>query len=518
MSRNYKTLDKYYKMLSDEGLLVNYSSESNVLIKGLSYNSKHITEGTLFVCKGLNFKEAYLMEALKKGAVAYVCEEGSLLSKGEPVNFDGKAVPRLVINDMRTAMTKLGSLFYDNVWNDKLTLIGITGTKGKSTTATFVKAIMDDYYLEKGEPDIGFLSGIYNYDGSERKSSEKMTTLETLELHDHLARTVDNGLKCLVMETSSQAIKYKRTEALHYKVCAFLNISEDHISDREHPTFEDYFETKLKIFRQSDLACINYEVPDEYFRRMKEEAEKNCSRVVTFGQKEGADYYGYDVASTPNELSFKLSCEGRTEDIKVSIGGYYNASNALAAIAITRSLGVSFENIKRGLSHVKVAGRMEVYHMLNKDVDVIVDYAHNRVSYETLFENIGKLYPGRKRLLVFGVHGNKAYNRRQDLGEMAQKYADKVVLTEQDIGTDDLHQIWKDIRDFLHDEKIDSEIENRREAILHACEIVPDGWVMAICGNGADRFQKRGLICEPEPTDGEIVESYIIAHANESQE
>ena len=95
---------------------------------------------------------------------------------------------------------------------------------------------------------------------------------------------------------------------------------------------------------------------------------------------------------------------------------------------------------------------------------------------------------------------------------MAEKYVDKVVLTEQDIGTDDLHQIWKDIRDFLSDDKIDSEIENRREAILHACEIVPDGWVMCILGNGADRFQKRGLVCEPEPTDGEIVESYIMAH------
>ena len=502
-------------MLRDKGLLKEDNSSTadfSIEIRGLSYNSKHVTEATLFVCKGLNFREAYLREALEKGAAAYVCEEGSLLAASDPVVFEGKEVPRLVINDMRTAMTELGSLFYDNIWNDKLTMIGITGTKGKSTTSTFVKAIMDEYYLEKGEPDIGFLSGIYNYDGAERKSSEKMTTLETLELHDHLARTVENGLRCLVMETSSQAIKYKRTEALHYKVCGFLNISEDHISDREHPTFEDYFTTKLRIFRQSDIACINYEMPDEYFGRVKEEAEKYCKKVITFGQKEGADYYGHDVVSTPSSLNFKLECEGRTEDITVSIGGYYNASNALAAIAITRALGASFENIKNGLAHVKVAGRMELYHMTNKNVDVIVDYAHNRVSYETLFENIGKLYPGRKRLLVFGVHGNKAYNRRQDLGEMAQKYADLVVLTEQDIGTDDLHQIWKDIRDFLHDDKIDSEIENRREAILHACEIVPDGWVMAICGNGADRFQKRGLVCEPEPTDGEIVESYIRAN------
>ena len=516
MSRNVKNLDKYLEMFKTEELLVSDNSSSadfNIEIKGLSYNSKHVTEGTLFVCKGLNFREIYLREALEHGAVAYVCEDGSVLAVSDPVtDAKGSEVPRIVINDMREAMTKLGSMFYDEIWNDKLTMIGITGTKGKSTTATFVKAIMDDYYLSKGEPDIGFLSGIYNYDGNERKSSEKMTTLETLELHDHLARTVDNGLKCLVMETSSQAIKYKRTAALHYKVCGFLNISEDHISDREHPTFEDYFETKLQIFKQSDIACINYEIPEELFAKVEYEAKKHSRKVITFGQKEGADYYGYDVVSTPSELSFKLQAEGEVQEIKVSIGGYYNASNALAAIAMTRALGVPFENIKAGLSHAKVAGRMELYHMTNKNVDVIVDYAHNRVSYETLFENIGKLYPGRKRLLVFGVHGNKAYNRRKDLGEMAQKYADKVVLTEQDIGTDDLHQIWHDIRDFLHDDKVDSEIENRKQAILHACEIVPDGWVMAICGNGADRFQKRGLVCEPEPTDGEIVQSYIDSH------
>ncbi|MBR6473768.1 MAG: UDP-N-acetylmuramyl-tripeptide synthetase [Firmicutes bacterium] len=515
MSRNIKTLFEYLEMLEKEGLLVSdnaASADFSIEIKDLSYNSKRVKEGALFVCKGMNFRKSYLREALDFGAVAYVCEEGSLLADSEPIQKNGRIVPRIVINDMREAMTRLGSIFYDDIWNDKLTMIGITGTKGKSTTATFVKAIMDDYYLSQGEPDIGFLSGIYNYDGAERKSSEKMTTLETLELHDHLARTVENGLKCLVMETSSQAIKYKRTEALHYKVCGFLNVSEDHISDREHPTFEDYFETKLQIFKQSDVACINYEMPEELFSRVREEAEANCQRVLTFGQKEGADYYGYGVESSPDELSFTLSCEGRSEEIKVSIGGYYNASNALAAIAITRALGVPFENIKAGLAHVKVAGRMEIYHMLNKDVDVIVDYAHNRVSYETLFENLGRLYPGRKRLLVFGVHGNKAYNRRQDLGEMAQKYADLVVLTEQDIGTDDLHQIWKDIRDFLHDDKIDSEIENRKEAILHACEIIPDGWIMAICGNGADRFQKRGLVCEPEPTDGEIVQSYIDSH------
>ncbi len=498
-------------MLENKGLIFSESSplfESDPLIKYISYDSKDVRDGTLFICKGLNFKPEYLTEAITGGAVACMTEKDSVIAKGE-----APEIPMLVTEDMRTAMSEAGAMLYDGIWNSRLNMVGITGTKGKSTTATFVKAIMDEYLAEHGKKDMGFLSGIYNYDGKTKKSSEKMTTLETLELQKHLASCAKNGLEYLVMETSSQALKYKRTESLRYSVCCFLNIAEDHISDREHPTFEDYFESKLKIFGQSTVACVNNEIEPELYDRIMAEAESSCRSVVTFGRNEGADYMGCDVKSTLSELSFRLKYPGGEEEIKVSIGGYFNASNALAAIAVTSSLGATMEHIKRGLSKVRVEGRMELYHLPNKDVDVIVDYAHNRVSYETLFENIGKLCPNRKKLIVFGVHGNKAYNRRKDLGEMAQKYADKVILTEQDIGTDDLKKIWDDILDFLDEAKVAAKISNRAEAINRGLEAVEDGWVMVIAGNGADRFQKRGLICIPELMDGELVQEYIKRHS-----
>lgn len=504
----YKKLRDYIKFLEDRKLIHNLEGiKDDIEIKYLSYNSKDVEEGTLFICKGLNFKEEYLEDAKRAGAVAYICEEGSKFS--EDCNIE---LPRIVVKDMRTVMSEIGEFFFDGVWNEKVTMVGITGTKGKSTTATFVKAIMDNYYSSKSEKPMGFLSGIYNFDGKTKESSKKMTTLETIELHKHLSACVENGLKSLVMETSSQALKYMRTSALKYKVGAFLNVSEDHISDREHADFEDYFQSKLLLFKQCEKACINMDLEENLYNRIAEEANKYCKDVVTFGHKEEAQYYGYDVESTPNKLHFKLRYGKDVYDIEVSIGGYYNSANALAAIAITHTLGVPFENIKAGLKNVKVEGRMELYHLENKDVDVIIDYAHNRISYETLFTNIDKLYPGRKKLLVFGVHGNKAYNRRQDLGEMAQKYADQVVLTEQDIGTDDLKQIWTDILDFLDKSKVLGMIENRREAILFACEKAEANTVMVVAGNGADRFQKRGLVCMPEPTDGEIVQEYIASH------
>ena len=499
-----KTLKEYIELLEQKGLLAecHISDEiANQEINYISHNSLDVKEGTLFICKGLNFKEQYLNDALEGGAVCYMAER---VFDIEP---DGGQF--IIVNNMRKAMSEVSAFFFDSVWNHKLNMIGITGTKGKSTTATFVKAIMDNYSKSQGKGEIGFLSGIYTYDGAKKVKAKKMTTPETLELHQHLARCVENDVEYLVMETSSQALKYDRTADLDYKVGGFLNVAEDHISDREHPDIEDYFASKLKIFSQCETACVNMEMEDKYLDRVMAEAKSNCSKVITFGCVEGADYYGYDVESTPSRLSFKVRHEGGVEDIEVSIGGYYNASNALAAIAMTRALGVPFENIKEGLTQVKVAGRMELYSMPNKHVDVIVDYAHNKLSYETLFENVKKLYPERKIMLVFGCHGNKAYNRRKDLGELANKYADKIVLTEQDPGTESVEDICNQIKEHIDADKPVTTIYDRGEAILAACEMIEDGWVMVIAGNGADGYQKRGLKYVELPTDGERVQEYI---------
>lgn len=512
-----KTLKDYIDLLASRGLLLEQTAGEELLhteIRYISHNSLDVKPGTLFICKGLNFKPAYLADALKEGAVCYMAEQKvSLKGEGGADGAEkGAEAPFVLVSNMRKAMSAVSAFFFDEIWNEKLTMIGITGTKGKSTTATFVKAIMDDYCKSLGKKEIGFLSGIYTYDGDKKVKAKKMTTPETVQLHQHLARCVENGCEYLVMETSSQALKYDRTAALHYKVAGFLNISEDHISDREHPDIEDYFSSKLMIFGQSQIACVNMEMDEKYLDRVLYEAEQQCGKVITFGRVPGADYYGYDVTSTPSHLEFKVDWEGGTEKIVVSIGGFYNASNALAAIAMTRALGVPFENIKAGLSKVKVAGRMELYQMTNKHVDVIVDYAHNKLSYQTLFENVKTLYPDRKILLVFGCHGNKAYNRRKDLGELANQYADRIVLTEQDPGTEDVNEICNQIKKYIDEDKPVTTILDRGEAIAAACEMVDDNWVMVIAGNGADGYQKRGLTYVELPTDGERVQAYIDAH------
>ncbi len=498
-----KTFGDFLKMLTVKGLVV----ESNLMKAGenqveyISYNSKNIKPGTMFVAKGRKFHTEYLQEAFDNGAFCYVAE-----------TVIDNTKPYIVINDMREALTDIGSFFWDEIWNEKLQMVGITGTKGKSTTATFVKAIIDDYCAKNGLPEAGFCSGIYNFDGKEKVLARKMTTPETLELHEILASCAESGLKYHVMETSSQALKYKRTQALKYKVGAFITFGRDHIHEWEHPTIEDYFASKLIIFQQSEIGCVNLELDEPYRSQVLEAAKKGCKKVYTYGRVEGADYYGYDVVSTPKKLSFKLKCEGKVEDIEVAIGGFYNTVNALCAISIARALDIPFENVKAGLAHAHVAGRMEVFEFKDKDVEAVVDAAHNTLSGETFMTNIRQLYPDRKIMMVFGASGDKAFNRRKDLGTIANKYASKVILTEHDPATEKVADICAQIAEWIDDEKIYGVIENRKEAILKACEIIEPGWVLIVMGNGPDAYQKRGTILYEEMTDAEIVQSYIEAH------
>ena len=208
-------------------------------------DSREVTDGTLFICKGAAFKPEYLKSAIADGACAYISETGY---------EEGGDVPAIIVSDIRKAMPLLGDLFYDYP-QKKLNLTGFGGTKGKSTSTYYMKYVVDEYLEKNGKPESGVLSSIDNYDGVIREESH-ITTAESLELHRHFYNAVSTGIDFMEMEVSSQALKYDRVLGIGFTVSVFLNISEDHISPNEHKDFEDYLSSKMKMFALSEHAVV----------------------------------------------------------------------------------------------------------------------------------------------------------------------------------------------------------------------------------------------------------------------
>ncbi|HWQ79841.1 MAG TPA: UDP-N-acetylmuramoyl-L-alanyl-D-glutamate--2,6-diaminopimelate ligase [Anaerovoracaceae bacterium] len=502
MDKTLHSLDEYLKRLDEHRLVSSHTvsaEKGSALVRYISYNSMDIEQDTLFVCKGNHFSVDYLKSAIQKGARCYISETKYDLGGAT----DG--IPCIIVNDIRRAMPLIADYYYNQVWKD-LKIIGITGTKGKSTTAYFMKFILDEYLKDHKKPLSAIISGIDNYDGVVNEESH-LTTPEAMELHNHFNNAVQSGIEYLSMEVSSQALKYDRTLGVTFEVGCFMNIGEDHISEVEHSSFEDYMESKLKLFGQCRMACVN--INSDHIERVME-ASKACPRVVTFGLDERADVYGYDIVKSGKTISFTVKTKEFVKEFRITMAGLFNVQNALAAIAVTRCLGIPMSYAAAGLKKARVSGRMEVYTGKNRNVQVIVDYAHNKMSFETLFQSTMKEYPNKKITIVFGCPGKKAQRRRQELGEIAGRYSDQVYITEEDAGEEPVLTICEEIA--KHVEKHDCSyaiIPDREEAIREAIANADDNTVILITGKGRETRQKRGTKYIDTPSDVEYVKKYL---------
>ena len=467
----------------------------------LSYDSRDLGQDTLFVCKGAAFKEEYLLQVLANGAAGYVAE--TVYPNVDP------AVPHLLVTDIRKAMPVLAGLFYEEAWRD-LGLIGITGTKGKSTTTYYVKYILDSWMESLHKPKTGVISSIDTYDGVIFKESH-LTTPEVMDLQRHFRNAVDSGLAYMTMEVSSQGLKYDRVSDIIFDVGIFLNISEDHISPVEHPTMEDYFQSKLKIFRSTKHAVVNLDSD-----RAEEvvAAAKAAEDMLTFSQTDPqADLYGYDVQKHDDEICFRVRYSGINcfdEPFALTMPGLFNVENALAAIATAIILGVPMEHIKKGLYEARSSGRMEVYKSKDRKIIAIVDYAHNRLSFEKLFDSTKEEYPGYHIVSIYGCPGSKAQLRRRDLAEVAVRYASKIFVTSEDSGTEPFDQIAAEI--VAHIEPTGcpyAVLEEREDAIRAAMQEVKEPTVLLITGKGNETRQKIGRAYVPCLSDVEITKKYL---------
>ncbi len=499
MTEHFHILRQYRDALTAAGLFQgdNLSEEDlGIEVSSISHDSREVGIGTLFICKGAAFKEEFLGAAIEAGTCAYVSERP----------YDSFNAPCILVNDIRKAMAHIAPLYYNDV-QSKLTLIGITGTKGKSTTTYFEKYILDDFLKAQEKPVSAVISSIDTYDGVQSFESH-ITTPETFALYKHFDNAVASGISHLTMEVSSQALKYDRTAGIQYDVGCYLNVGIDHISDIEHSDFDDYFSAKMRLFEQCDTAVINLD--DDHADSVLAVARKHAGKIVTFSTRTEADLYGYDVSITADELTFRARCADFDETFSIGLHGLFNVENALAAIAIAHAIHIPLEYIKSGLKKARVSGRMEIFRAKQCPLLVIVDYAHNKMSFEALFESTLKQYPGRPISIVYGCPGGKAFGRRRELGEISGKYASVSYLTEEDAGQEAVSDISREIASHIAEQGGKYIIiDDRGEAIRTAIQEAPCDGIVLITGKGRETRQKRGKEYIDVPSDVDFVERFL---------
>lgn len=469
-------------------------------IEYISYNSQDIKPGTLFFCKGVHFKEQYLKEAFDKGTICYVSEKVIVADK-----------PHIIVSDIRGAMLAISEMYYGCAWRDKLKLVGVTGTKGKTTTVMMIHSILEAHCRSHKIGRAGILTGVYNFDGRETIESS-LTTPETFELHKILSNCVENQCSYLAMEVSSQALKYGRTAGLEYEVAVFLNMGNDHVSESEHYDMEDYFNSKLKIIDQCRRICINLDMNPVYMKRIMDYARKKGCEIITFGKGPEADYRGILKKGTIDYIEVEAVHGDEERSITANIGGKFNAENVMAAVSATKALGISWDAIKEGIEKVKVPGRMEVFRIPGRDTTVIADYAHNDISFEALFQSVNEAFPDKKKVIVFGSSGGRAFNRRRNLSEIADREADMIILSEEDCGTEGAEKICNELRSYISPEKDVKIILDREEAVKYALDNCRDGWVIIFAGHSTGDHQVRGEKSVPVACDARLVREYIESH------
>lgn len=481
----YKLRD-YVELLEKDNLIKKMDNVDDEILDRevnlLSFNSKEIEENTLFVCKGLNFKKEYLKEAISNGVFAYVSE----------VNYEVN-VPCIEVVDIRKALSSLSAMYF-NFPGEYINVIGVGGTKGKSTTTYYIKYILDEYAKANGKKETAVISSIDTYDGVEKFESH-ITTPESYDIERHFANALNSGMENVVMEVSSQSLKLDRVKDIFFDIGIFMNISEDHISPIEHPTFEDYYNSKLKMFKNTKNAIVNMDA--DLASHTLSVARRDSARVFTFSTKtKDTDFYAYDIRKDGFNTIFKVHTPTYDTEILLTMPGLFNVENAIAAIAAAYIMGVPEKYIKDGLKIARSSGRMEVYHTKDMKIIILVDYAHNKLSFEKLFSSVKEEYPDRRIVAIFGCPGKKALLRRKDLGTIAGQNSDFVYLVAEDPGLEPVIDISNDIAQYV--KKYTNNyalIEDRGEAIEDAvlkAEKEEKPTIILLTGKGRETRQKYG--------------------------
>ena len=446
-------------------------------IKGIESNSKSIKNGFMFVAiKGYSVDgHDFIQEAIEKGAIAVVVEEGFNLKL---VKFP-EDVTIILAKNTREFLAISASNFYNNP-SKKFKLIGITGTKGKTTTTFMIKEI-----LEKAGKKVGLIGTIAIYINGEKIKDSDRTTPESLELQQLFAKMVDEGVEYVVMEVSSQSLKLHRVDGCEFDYVAFTNFSEDHISEKEHPDIQDYFESKLKLFKMCKKGFVNI----DDLQGAKIPGMFPDSEITRYGIDTSGDLLARDITITNSYVDFKAKLSDRNDRVKVDIPGRFTVYNALLAIGICKKIGIDSEIMKEALLTIKVPGRSEMVD--NKlDIPIMIDYAHSPESLQNILKAV-KSYTRGRVISVFGCGGDRDSRKRPIMGEISGKIADYTIITSDNPRTENPQSIVNQIEEGIKKTKGKYEvIIDRKEAIKKAIKMANKSDIIVLAGKGHEPYQE----------------------------
>ena len=461
--------------------LIETTGNIEIEISDICYNSSKVTKGSLFVCLcGSNFDgHDYIDEAVKNGARAIAVQKD--------VNTHNK-VAVIKVKNTREFLAYASAAFFENPAKELIT-IGITGTKGKTTTSFMIRSILEQSGLKTGV--IGTIGAVV---GNEIVKLSN-TTPESYEIQKNFRKMVNNGCKCVVLEASSIGLKNHRLDGFKFDYGIFTNFSHDHIGTNEHSSMQEYLECKSMLFKRCKVGFINTD--DE---KSSEIVKNHTCEVKTFGIKNSADYCATNINLVNKFGDIGVNCnlygDLNVENVYISIPGEFNVYNALAASAVSHYMKISNESIKNGLAHVKVRGRVEPVKVWD-NYSLFIDYAHNALSMENILKTLRKYNPHRL-IVLFGAGGNRPKVRRYEMGETAGNLADLAVITSDNPRFEKPSEIIEDIK--MGIEKTSGKyivIENRKEAIRYCLSNAQKGDIIVLAGKGHEDYQEINGIKYP---------------------
>lgn len=453
------------------------SGSEDMQIENVVYDSRKVTEGSLFICieGGTADGHTFIPDVVKKGAKALIVTKD--VSGLLPADAE---VTVIRVKDSRYALAFVSAAYFGHP-AEKLKVIGITGTKGKTTTTYLVKSI-----LEHAGHKVGLVGTIEAVIGQEHIPANN-TTPESYVLQEYFAKMVEAGCDTVVMEVSSQGLMLHRTQGFVFDYGIFTNIEPDHIGPLEHKDFADYMHCKGLLFKQCRVGIVNCD--DAHYQDV---IRDHTCKIETFGFAENADYRAQDLKliSGAGFLGIDFKARGKVNlDIELHAPGRFSVYNALCAIAICNHFGVTADEVKEALLQAHVKGRIELV-KVSDDFTLMIDYAHNAMALESLLTTLREYKP--KRLVcLFGCGGNRSKLRRYEMGEVSGKLADLTVITSDNPRNEEPQAIIDDIKVGIS--KTDGkyvEIIDRKEAIAYVIRHGQPGDVIVLAGKGHEDYQE----------------------------